>query len=132
MTFRHTLRIRYAECDMQGVVFNAHYLAYCDDAFGAWIEDVMPGAMSYTGNTGTFDVMVKSATITWHGGLRYGESLDIDCSVSRWGNSSFDVLYGGSVDGEPRFEVVITYVNVTPGTHNPARVSDDAKEALSR
>src|SRR4051812_22824865 len=28
--FRHRLRVRYGECDPQGVVFNANYLAYFD------------------------------------------------------------------------------------------------------
>lgn len=28
--FAHRLRVRYAECDAQGVVFNAHYLTYLD------------------------------------------------------------------------------------------------------
>jgi len=28
MSYRHTVRVRYGECDMQSVVFNAHYLAY--------------------------------------------------------------------------------------------------------
>ena len=27
---RHKLRPRYAECDVQGVVFNSHYLVYFD------------------------------------------------------------------------------------------------------
>ena len=27
---RHALRVRWAEVDMQGVVFNGHYLTYCD------------------------------------------------------------------------------------------------------
>ena len=26
----HTFRVRYAECDLQGIVFNPHYLAYMD------------------------------------------------------------------------------------------------------
>ena len=30
--FTHRLRVRYAECDVQGVVFNSHYLAYFDIA----------------------------------------------------------------------------------------------------
>jgi acyl-CoA thioesterase FadM len=30
--FRHRLRVRYHECDPQGVVFNANYLAYFDIA----------------------------------------------------------------------------------------------------
>ena len=30
--FAHPLRVRWAEADMQGVVFNAHYLLYFDVA----------------------------------------------------------------------------------------------------
>ncbi|MDQ3434437.1 MAG: hypothetical protein M3481_07100 [Actinomycetota bacterium] len=30
--FRHRMRVRYSECDLQGVVFNAQYLAYSDSA----------------------------------------------------------------------------------------------------
>ena len=81
---------------MQGVVFNAHYLAYADDAFGAWVETVMPKAMDYVGNDGSFDVMVKKAVLTWHGAVRFGDTLDLDCAASRWGRSSFDVRFVGS------------------------------------
>ena len=38
-------------------------------------------AMDFVGNDGSFDVMVKKAVVTWHGALRFGETLDIDCSV---------------------------------------------------
>jgi acyl-CoA thioester hydrolase len=130
MPFRHSIRVRYAECDMQGVVFNAHYLAYCDDAFGAWLDVAMPGEMVYVGNPGTFDVVVKQAIVTWHRAVRYPETVDIDCSVTRWGTSSFDVRFDGSVAGERRFDVVITYVNVAPGTSKPAPVAADAVAAL--
>jgi acyl-CoA thioester hydrolase len=130
MTFRHSIRVRYAECDMQGIVFNAHYLAYCDDAFGAWLDGAMPGAMVYAGNPGTFDVVVKRAVVTWHRAVRFPETVDIDCSVARWGTSSFDVRFDGSASGERRFDVVVTYVNVTPGTHAPTAVADDVVTAL--
>ena len=32
------VRVRYGEVDMQRVVFNAHYLAYCDDAADLWFR----------------------------------------------------------------------------------------------
>jgi acyl-CoA thioester hydrolase len=130
VTYRHTLRIRYGECDMQGIVFNAHYLAYCDDAFGAWVGAVLPGAMAFVGNDGSFDVLVKKAVVTWREALRFGETVDIDCSVARWGRTSFDVHFGGSVDGTERFDVVVTYVNVMPGSHAPAPVAGDVRAAL--
>ena len=37
--FRHRLRVRYNECDPQGVVFNANYLTYFDLTMGElWRE----------------------------------------------------------------------------------------------
>ena len=44
MRFEHQLRVRFGECDPQGIVFNAHYVAYFDvaltelwrEALGSW------------------------------------------------------------------------------------------------
>ena len=92
MTHRHTLRVRYGECDMQGVVFNAHYLAYCDDALTAWMAAALPEAVPYFGSPSpTFDYMVKKAELTWTAPFRFGDVVDLDCSVVRWGTTSFDV-----------------------------------------
>src|SRR5688500_1093405 len=38
VTYVHEVRVRYGECDMQRVVFNAHYMAYCDDAVDTWFR----------------------------------------------------------------------------------------------
>ena len=32
MRCEHVLRVRFGECDPQGIVFNAHYVAYFDVA----------------------------------------------------------------------------------------------------
>ena len=39
--YRHPVRIRYGECDMQKVVFNANYLAYIDDATDTWMRTAL-------------------------------------------------------------------------------------------
>ena len=36
--FVHRLRVRYVECDMQGIVFNAHYYTWMDIAHTEWIR----------------------------------------------------------------------------------------------
>ncbi len=133
MSFRHTIKVRYGECDMQGVVFNAHYLAYADDAVAQWFESALPPQSMYVSGNGnaTFDFMVKKAVVTWSGGSTFGDQLDLDCSVDRWGNSSFDVVVRGSVGGAERVEIVLTYVSVTPGTHKPCRVPDELRDALA-
>lgn len=131
--YRHTITVRYGDCDMQGVVFNAHYLAYADDAVTQWLRSALPaGAMYVSGNDdATFDFMVKKAVVTWARGSTFGDVLHLDCSVNRWGNTSFDIVVRGSAAGEERFDVVLTYVSVTPGTHTPCAVPDDLKSLLS-
>jgi acyl-CoA thioesterase FadM len=70
----HRIRVRYGECDMQRVVFNANYLAYCDDAADWWFRSL--GALL---EGGEWDVMVKAATLTWHGGARVHDDPPSAC-----------------------------------------------------
>ena len=42
MTVVWSSPVRYGECDQQGVVFNAHYLAYVDDALDQWLRVLFP------------------------------------------------------------------------------------------
>jgi YbgC/YbaW family acyl-CoA thioester hydrolase len=118
--FVHHIRPRYGEIDMQRVVFNAHYLAYCDDAADVWFRGI--GAQL---EDDWWDVMVKRADITWDGAARVHEDLAIALRVERWGNSSFDVRFDGTVEGAPVFTAVLTYVAVRTGTTETVRVPDD-------
>ena len=124
--YTHHVRIRYGEVDMQRVVFNAHYLAYCDDAADLWFRSI--GALL---EGGEWDVMVKKATITWDGAARVHDDLAIGVSVSRWGNTSFDVRFHGTVDGGPVFTADLTYVAVVTGTTAPVPVPDEFRAAAS-
>jgi len=44
MTFAHRHAVRYLEVDAQGVVFNAWYLAWFDDAMTAFLAQHVLGA----------------------------------------------------------------------------------------
>ncbi len=120
MAYVHTIRVRYGEVDMQRVVFNAHYLAYCDDAADVWLRQLGVGL-----EAGEWDVMVKKAAITWSGAARVHDQLDIEVGVRRWGTTSFDVGFDGAVQGEPVFSADVTYVAVRTGTTETMRVPDD-------
>ncbi len=111
MTFRHSISVRYGEVDLQGVVFNAHYLAYCDDAVETWFRRLDVDRAEYD-----YDFMLKKVVIEWSGSATVGDVLDIDVAVERWGNTSFDVGFSGSVGEAPVFRCVITYVGVRAGT----------------
>ena len=122
----HQVRVRYGECDMQRVVFNANYLAYCDDAVEQWLR-----AKGVQVNSVGWDFMLKKATIEWHGTATVHETIDIAVVASRWGNTSFDVTFTGSVDGRAVFTCVITYVGVKYGTLETAPPPEDVKQLLS-
>ncbi len=124
MSYTHHIRVRYGEVDMQRVVFNAHYLAYCDDAADVWFRRLGAGLTD-----DWWDVMVKKAVITWSGAARVHDDLAIEVSVRRWGTTSFDVGFDGSVDGAPIFTADITYVAVTTHTTETIPVPDDFRAA---
>lgn len=133
--FRHSIRVRYGECDMQRVVFNANYLAYVDDAVDTWMRSALSGALSVSADPTNlhsigFDFMVKRVEVTWRAAVRFAEVIDLTCNVSRWGNSSFDVTVLGSVGGDERFSSVVTYVSVDPVSQQPVSVPSFVKEAL--
>jgi acyl-CoA thioester hydrolase len=118
--FVHHIRPRYGEIDMQRVVFNANYLAYCDDAADVWFREL--GAEL---EDDWWDVMVKRADVTWDGAARLHDDLRIALTVQRWGTSSFDVRFDGTVKDAPVFTAVLTYVAVLTGTTETVRVPDD-------
>ena len=73
MTFVQEFRVRYNECDMQNVVFNANYWIYADDAVAQFVrqgladelgKDIADVDLIAVG----FDFMLKTATGTWHKG----------------------------------------------------------------
>jgi acyl-CoA thioester hydrolase len=126
--YRHEIRVRYAEVDMQQHVFNAHYLTYVDDACDAWFRSAL-GDDYYA--SGAVDMVLKRAELTWHGRAGFGEVLAVDVGARRWGTTSFDVGFEGSVGERPVFTAVVTYVAVTPGTTEPTPVPGAVRSALS-
>jgi YbgC/YbaW family acyl-CoA thioester hydrolase len=85
--FFHRLRVRWAEVDMQKIVFNAHYLMYVDTAVAEyWRALALPyeEAMHSLGG----DLYVKKATVEFNASARMDDRLDIGLKCGRIGNSS--------------------------------------------
>lgn len=127
MGFRHEIRIRYGEVDMQGVVFNAHYLAYIDDAMTHFMNTL---EHPYT-DLG-WDCMVVHAELDWRGSATFDDVLQIDGDVERWGTTSFDVRFTMHVGDRPVAAALLTYVGVKLGTTEKMAVPDEFKAALER
>ena len=83
----HRLRVRWAEVDMQKVVFNAHYLAYLDIALmDYWRALALPyeDSMAVLGG----EMLVKKATLEYHASARLDDVLDVGLRCERIGSSS--------------------------------------------
>ncbi|MGL6109262.1 MAG: YbgC/FadM family acyl-CoA thioesterase [Rubrivivax sp.] len=92
--FFERLRVRWAEVDLQKIVFNGHYLMYFDTAVaGYWRAMAMPyhETMEYLDG----DLFVRKATIEYEGSARYDDLLDVGVRCSRIGHTS--ILFGVAV-----------------------------------
>lgn len=125
--FRESIKVRYHEVDLQNVVFNAHYLAFCDITCAAWLD----ATIGWNGADDDIDWMLVKATVEWQGSAGVGDVLDVDCGAARWGTKSFDLAFRGTVRGRPVFTALITYVCVTPGTKDSVVVPDLVRDGLA-
>ena len=117
--------VRYGEVDSQGVVYNAHYLAWCDDAFEEWFAS-LPFSAAELG----WDCMLKRATIEWTGSAGLRDDATIEVGVERWGRTSFELGFTGRVGERPVFTAAITYVGVVDGTTEPMPAPSEVRAAL--
>jgi acyl-CoA thioester hydrolase len=127
MTYRHEVRVRYVDCDMQGVVYNAHYLTFVDDAFDCWVRQLDATFEATFG----WEVMLKRAEIVWDTPAHFADIVMITPSVTRWGNTSFDVLFKGSVGERAVFTSAVTYVVVDHDEYAPMPIPAMLRDHLS-
>ena len=125
--FRHRIRVRYAEIDGQGVVFNAHWLTYFDDSCTRFMESLGFGADFWVSQ---FDVMLVKATIEWAGPARFDEWLDIAVEPTRLGSKSFDLQYRAAVGDRTCCTATITYVAIEGGSNTSIAIPGRVRAAL--
>lgn len=132
MPFTHHLRVRYAEVDAQGVVFNAHWLTYADDATTRFFEHLGydPTAL-WTGTDAPFDIMVRASSLDFAGAAHFDEEVAIDVAPVRLGGSSFDLRYTAHVGDRAAVTITTTYVCVVPGAQRSTPVPDDLRRLLT-
>ena len=128
MPFVHRLRVRFHECDPQGVVFNAHYFAYFDvaltemwrEAFGSYGEVVDSGT----------DVVVAEASATFRAPARFDDELDVTLGIDRLGTTSMTMATLIGRDGELLVEGRMVHVFVDPATMAKKEIPDDVRAGL--
>jgi len=106
-----TLRVRWAEVDMQKIVFNGHYLTYIDTAIAEyWREIGLPYPAGYVERYGT-DIYLRKATLEYLGSARYDELLAVCCRVAKLGRSSMTFLFEIYREADVLISAELVYVN---------------------
>ena len=111
----HRLRVRWAEVDMQKIVFNAHYLMYVDTAMSEyWRALALPYEASMLALGG--EMYVKKATVEYHASARLDDTLDVGLKCARIGNSSCLFTAGIFCGDRLLISAELVYVFADPAT----------------
>jgi acyl-CoA thioester hydrolase len=129
-TFVHELRVRYGECDPQGIVFNANYLLYFDVAFtelwraavGPWQEMVERGV----------DAVVAEANARFRAPARYDDVLQLRCSIAELGTTAITTQIDVVRDDETLVEGRLRHVVVDRETWQKTEIPPWVREGLER
>src|SRR4051812_29476951 len=108
--FVHTMRPRFSECDMQGIVFNGHYLDYFDcnmtelwrAAFGSYQSMVDRGV----------DMVLAEARLRYWAPARFDELLELEVAVTELGTTSMHTRHRALREGTPLVEGRLRHVMV--------------------
>lgn len=89
--FRYRLRVRYAECDAQKVVFNARYGDYADLASTEFLRAILPRPEELI--SGAFDYQLVKQTLEWKSPIRFDEVAEISVWARHIGRTSFTLAF---------------------------------------
>ena len=133
----HRLRVRWAEVDMQKIVFNGHYLTYIDTAIAEYWRDIgLPYPHGYVDRYGN-DIFLRKATVEYLGSARYDDVLAVLTRVARLGKTSMTFAFeihreDPAPAAGPLVTAELVYVNADPATMKAVSLPADVRERVQR
>ena len=121
-------RVRYADVDSQGIVFNGNYMIYYDDA----ITDLFlaAGMTADVTHAAGYDVVTAHASMDFRATATLFETLEVDVRIERIGKTSITFQLESRVDDRVTTEAKIIYVTVDAETFRPTPVPDEFVAAM--
>lgn len=111
-SFLHPLRVRWAECDGQGIVFNVNYFLYFDVAMTEYMR-----ALGYEGAM-TMEFFTVHAEADFRGSAKFDDMIDVGARCVRLGEKSMTLALAVFRGDELLTEGSLTYVHAELGTKN--------------
>ncbi len=116
--FYHTFRVRYAEVDAQGIVFNAHYLTYFDCAMTEYLRNLEYDYVLEVKKRNE-DFHTVKTMVEYKKPILFDQVIDCCIKVLKIGNSSLHFaleIHPSGVDGILAYGEVV-WVNADQNTN---------------
>lgn len=110
MIYSIPLRVRYAECDMQGRVFNAHYLTWIDMAHTDAMQQIAGGYRVLLDRG--VDLVVAGAELSFRAPATFDDDLIVNVVIEPPGRTSLRSRYVINRGDEVIAEATMTHVCV--------------------
>lgn len=127
---RHPLRVRFHECDPQGIVFNANFLAYADIAMTELYREMF-GSWKAVTDVG-MDMFVAEATVRFLTPLHFDEEVELVASVTRIGTTATTTTIRVECGDALAAEITIHHVFFDLETRTKAPIPDFVRTGLER
>jgi len=126
----HRLRVRWAEVDPQGIVFNAHYLTYFDTAMTEYWRAL---GLPYEALVNRFkgDLFVRKTTVEYQDSARFDDLLTVSARCERLGKSSLTFAFALTRQDSPLVSGELVYVFASQATRQPSPVPDELRELIN-
>lgn len=123
------LRVRYADCDAQGIIFNGRWFELFDTAMTEfWRETI--GGYDHLPNTLGVETVVAETGARFRGAGRFDDLLTFEITIPRTGNSSMRAELNAIRDDALIAEGFIEYVFVDAKTLQPVEIPDQVRNML--
>ena len=126
--FRHSIRVRYQECDPQGVVYFARYPEYYDLALTEMWRTAM-GSYQAMVDGGT-DLVVAEMSIRYRAPARFDELIDVEITIDRLGETSMLSSYSIVRNAETLAEGSFRHVFIDPPSKAKKSIPESIRTAL--
>jgi len=127
--FRHTLRVRFQECDPQGVVYFARYPEYYDIALTELFREALGSYQSMV-EAGS-DMVVAEQSIRYRAPALFDDLVEVELTVDRLGTTSMLSSYRIRRGEDLLVEGDLRHVFIDPATKSKAPIPDAVREALA-
>ncbi len=126
--FSHRLRVRYSDCDPQGVVFFANHAMFFDVGMTElWREAIAPYDEMVQGGV---DMVVAECTVRYWAPLRFDDEADISIAVTRLGTTGMSTAVEISIGDTLCSEGELRHVFIDTATKSKTAIPEEIRNGL--